>query len=260
MAEIQEPVPGEDRLGVGNRHHGGQHQHGPGLSHDAGADGFSREFYDRRYGSQAAIWSGKPNPQLVTEIGTLSPGAALDVGCGEGADAIWLAGQGWRVTAVDFSAVALQRAAQRAADNGPAISQRIEWLHRDLSAWSPTEGAFDLVSAQFLQLPRAQRGPIYSALAQAVAPGGTLLIVGHDLSDQEQSVRRPPDSRLYFTAEELVEGLPDPDDWKILTSTSRPRQAQSADGQPAPVHDVVLRACKNSGQQVADIQSELPPS
>ena len=245
MAEHKQRSAENQQNGAADHQHGPDHQHGRDHDH-ANADGFSREFYDQRYGSQSTLWSGHPNPQLVVETGSLSPGSALDVGCGEGADAIWLAGQGWQVTAVDFSAVALQRAAQRAGESAPEISGRIEWLQRDLSDWTPAQHSFDLVSAQFFQLPQSQRLPVYAALARAVAPGGTLLIVGHDLSDQEQSVRRPPDKHLYFTAEDLVQGLPDPDGWEIMTSTSRPREAQTADAQPALVHDVVLRARKKA--------------
>ncbi len=98
---------------------------------------FSQAFFDERYRSKPMLWSGNPNPQLVAEIIDLPPGTALDVGCGEGADAIWLAERGWHVTAADFSQVALDRAATRAATLDPEIANRIEWLHTDFTTWVP---------------------------------------------------------------------------------------------------------------------------
>ncbi len=122
----------------------------------------------------------------------LRPGSALDVGSGEGADAIWLARQGWRVTAVDISSVALARAAERASQDAEA-SGRITWAHHDLTASPPPAGTFDLVSAQFMHLPLAQRTELHHRLAASVAPGGTLLIVGHHPSDLEAG--NPPPQR-----------------------------------------------------------------
>ena len=107
----------------------------------------SRAFWEDRYSSRSALWSGNPNPHLVSEVSDLSPGTALDAGSGEGADAIWLAERGWQVTAVDFSAVALERGAAQAAARGADISGRIAWLHQDLIEWVPAEASYDLVSA-----------------------------------------------------------------------------------------------------------------
>ncbi len=133
--------------------------------------------WDERYAESPQIWSGRPNVVLEREVAALDPGRALDLGCGEGADAVWLAGRGWQVTAVDISGTALQRAAVHAEAAG--VAGRIEWQHRDLAESFP-DGTFDLVSAQFLHswgdLPRVK---ILRAAAAAVAPGGTLLIEGH---------------------------------------------------------------------------------
>ncbi len=93
--------------------------------------------WDERYRSRSTLWSGNPNAHLVSEASGLAPGAALDVGSGEGADAIWLAERGWRVTAVDFSSVALERGAARAVEVGADVAQRIDWLHEDLTDWVP---------------------------------------------------------------------------------------------------------------------------
>ena len=198
-------------------------------------------FWDERYRSSSALWSGQPNPQLVTEAAGLSPGAALDVGCGEGADAIWLAEHGWQVTAVDLSTVALERGAARAAAVGAQVAPRITWLHADLASWAPDPGSYDLVSAQFLHLPGDQRRLIHHRIAQAVAPGGTLLVVGHDPSDLQTTVRRPQTPGLLFTASEVAASLP-LDDWIVLVDEARPRQTLDPDGRDTTVHDAVLKA------------------
>ncbi|MFC9327499.1 class I SAM-dependent methyltransferase [Kitasatospora sp. NPDC057015] len=142
------------------------------------ADGATaEEFWDARYRASERIWSGRPNPVLVREADGLTPGRALDLGCGEGADAVWLARRGWRVTAVDISRTALERGAEHAGSAG--VADRIDWQWHDLAVSFPA-GEFDLVSAQFLHsevpLPRER---ILRTAAAAVAPGGALLIVGH---------------------------------------------------------------------------------
>ncbi|MGW4384876.1 methyltransferase domain-containing protein [Kitasatospora sp. NPDC004531] len=135
------------------------------------------EFWENRYGESEQIWSGRPNASLTREAADLAPGHALDLGCGEGGDAIWLAQQGWQVTAVDISQVALDRAAARAAAAG--VSDRISWRRTDLAHAFPT-GSYDLVSAQFLHSPAEfPRERVLRHAAAAVAPGGTLLIVSH---------------------------------------------------------------------------------
>lgn len=135
------------------------------------------EMWDDRYRESDRIWSGNPNVILVREVEGLTPGRALDLGCGEGADAVWLARFGWKVTATDISRVALERAAVHAADAG--VADRIDWQWHDLGASFP-EGEYDLVSAQFLHsmgdLPRER---ILRQAASVVAPGGVLLVVGH---------------------------------------------------------------------------------
>lgn len=204
---------------------------------------FDESFWDERYrehGRHGSVWSGQPNAQLVAEASDLRPGSALDVGAGEGADAAWLARRGWRVTAVDISSVALARASA-ALDDEPETAARITWLHEDLTASPPPAGTFDLVSAQYLHLPAPQREGVYSRLAASVAPGGTLLIVGHHPADLETSVRRPSTPGLLFTAEQIAADL-DPVEWEILTCTARPRATSDADGAPVTVQDSVLRA------------------
>src|ERR1700722_16527120 len=128
---------------------------------------FTQEFWDERYRSAGKLWSGQPNPQLVAQTAGLAPGAALDAGCGEGADAIWLASRGWAVTGVDVSAVALDRAAGYAAAAGEQIAGRITWRREDLRSWTPEPQRFDLVSAQFMFLAPQEQAALYQRLAAA---------------------------------------------------------------------------------------------
>ncbi|GAA1252053.1 class I SAM-dependent methyltransferase [Pseudonocardia aurantiaca] len=198
---------------------------------------FTARFWDERYSSASRIWSGDPNPQLVSEAGALDPGTALDAGCGEGGDAHWLARRGWQVTAVDVSAVALERGAAHAE---PDISGRIDWQCADLTTWAP-DRAYDLVNAQFMHFPRALREPLFARLADAVSPAGTLLIVGHHPSDMQTTMPRPPEPDLFFTAEEAANSL-DTQRWDVITAASRPRMARDPEGREVTIHDAVLHA------------------
>jgi SAM-dependent methyltransferase len=220
------------------------HSHGQPADDLAGAI-LDQAFWDERYQSSSALWSGRPNPQLVTEAAGLPAGTALDVGCGEGADAIWLAGHGWQVTAVDISAVALQRAAAQALRVGADAARRITWQHADLGRWIPAAASFDLVSAQFVHLPKAQRELIFRQVAESVAPGGTLLIVGHHPSDLQTTVPRPPLPELFYGAADVAAALA-PQEWTILVQEARPRIAQDPDGRSVTVHDSVLRAQRSA--------------
>jgi len=206
---------------------------------------FDEQFWEERYRSHSAVWSGRPNPHLVTEASDLTPGRALDVGSGEGADALWLASRGWQVTAVDFSTTALQRGAAQADRLGSQVAGRVHWLHADLTVWAPPEGRFDLVSAQFMHAPTAQRQPMFARLATAVAPGGTLLVAGHHPSDLQTTIPRPPMPDMYFTAEQVADSL-DLDQWEVLVAAARPRLASDPEGREVPIHDAVLRARKRA--------------
>lgn len=202
---------------------------------------FGAEFWDERYRSHVAVWSGQPNPQLVAEMSDVAPGSALDVGSGEGADAIWMAGRGWEVTAMDFSVVALQRGAAHAELLGTDVAERIRWVQENILTWTPTERSFDLVSSQFMHQPLDSRRALFAGLAAAVAPGGTLLIVGHHPSDLESGAHRPPEPDLFYTAEEVANSL-DGDDWDVQVTDSRPRVGVDHDGREITIHDAVLRA------------------
>ena len=212
-------------------------------SEDAAGSGNHRpnnaEVWDAMYRSRPKVWSGQPNAQLMAEVSGLNPGSALDLGCGEGADAIWLTQRGWSVTGVDVSAVALERAAAHAADAGC----RIEWIRQDLVDWIPDQ-QYDLVSAQFLHSDvMAWQDALRPAVA-AVRPGGTLLIVGqHPDGLPPWGSHHSRDK--FFTAEQAAYelGIGSPG-WKVETMESRERHTKGPDGQQITVADAVLRATR----------------
>lgn len=200
-------------------------------------------FWNDRYLSASRVWSGDPNPQLVAEAAGLVPGRALDAGCGEGADALWLARRGWDVVACDISPVALERADRHARETDGSAADRIEWRHADLIKSPPEPAAFDLVSAQFMQLLPAERARMFGALAGAVKPGGTLLIVGHHPSDMTSGVHRPPMPELFYTADDVVSLLAG--SWTVVVRDARPRSATTSEGVEATIHDAVLVATRD---------------
>ncbi|MCO1659409.1 class I SAM-dependent methyltransferase [Pseudonocardia sp. S2-4] len=203
---------------------------------------FTERAWEERYRATPAVWSGRPNPQLVAEAADLPVGRALDVGCGEGADAIWLAERGWPVTGVDFATAALERAAGHAAARGPEVAGRTTWVHADITGgWDPGDGVFDLVSAQFMQLPEEPRTMLFARLARAVAPGGTLLIVGHHFDD-EHAADHPHLADMGYTAEEIAWSL-DAERWEIVVAETRSRLGRLPGGSgETTLRDVVLRA------------------
>jgi SAM-dependent methyltransferase len=217
-----------------------QHQHDH--EHVTGDDDrYKQSYWDNRYLSRPSLWSGKPNPQLVAETGSLPAGRALDIGAGEGADAVWLAEQGWQVSALDLSTVALERAAAHAAERGPEVAGRIRWLHHNILEWEPPAASFDLVTCHFVQVPAGPREVLFDRMAAAVAPGGTLLVVGHHFSDLETTVPRPPQPELFYTGDDVARCL-EPDEWEIVTNAAVPRSVTDPEGNAATVHDSVLRA------------------
>jgi SAM-dependent methyltransferase len=222
------------------------HGAGPdqGAEHDqGGAWHYTREFWDERYSSAGQLWSGKPNHQLVAQVSHLPPGEALDAGCGEGADAIWLAERGWAVTAVDVSLVALERGARHAAAAGAQVARRISWRTEDLLTWTPPAASFDLVSAQFMHLPPEAFQAMYRRLATAVRHGGTLLVVMHHADDLHANVGRIGHPGAFPAAHELAAAL-DPAAWQVIEAAGLERPATDLDGQPVTVKDTVLRAVR----------------
>lgn len=165
--------------------------------------GMDRQTWDARYAATDTLWSFEPNRFLIREVESLPPGRALDLACGEGRNALWLAGRGWRVTAVDFSQVAL--------DRGRGVAERrgleVEWIPADILTWTPPWRAFDLVAVFYVQLPGPQLRPVLGRAADAVAPGGVLLVVGHDSANLADGYGGPKDAALLFTPADVTAEL-----------------------------------------------------
>jgi SAM-dependent methyltransferase len=163
-----------------------------------------REDWDRRYSETDLLWSATPNRFLVQEVTDLRPGRALDLACGEGRNALWLAEREWDVTAVDYSRVAIAKARDRAALAG----SEVDFVCADLLDYAPQEGSFDLVLVLYLQLQAEQRRLVLSRAEAAVAPGGTFLLIGHDLVNSTEGVGGPSDPDVLYTPEQIVDEVP----------------------------------------------------
>ncbi len=170
----------------------------------AGPQPSRQELWDARHAAHDPIESHDPDPTLVMVAGGLKPGRALDLGTGDGRNAAWLAANGWRVVAVDFSRVALERAGASARARG----LEVEWRQADLLGWRPDPAAFDLVILVFIHLPPVERDVVYRAAAEAVAPGGRLLVVGHDRDNIAHGEGGPQDPELLLTPAGVTSGLP----------------------------------------------------
>ena len=153
--------------------------------------------WDERYSGPDLVWGVGPNRFVTEEVTALPAGRAIDLGTGEGRNAIWLAERGWQVTAVDFSAAGLARAARLARERGVSV----DWVQADLLDYQPAPGAYDLVLVAYIHLPAAGLARVFRAAAAAVAPGGTLLVIGHDRDNITRGHGGPQDpGRLYTPA------------------------------------------------------------
>lgn len=195
-----------------------------------------RAEWDERYTERDQLWSGRPNGALVAEVDAMAPGRVLDVGCGEGADAVWLARQGWDVTALEVSGVALARAASHAQEAGVEV----HWVHAGLTEAQLTPGSFDLVSAQYPALLRTPDAAAERALLAAVAPGGVLLLVHHAGMATEAGHDSGFDPADYVWPSTVVELLGD--DWVVEVDEQRPRVAPEGGAGAHHAEDLVLRA------------------
>src|SRR3954470_19229356 len=195
--------------------------------------------WDARYAEADRVWSGRPNGALVAEVEGLAPGRVLDVGCGEGADAVWLALRGWDVTALDVSKVALDRARAAAEATGASI----HWLHSALLDATLPAGGFDLASAQYPALLRTPGNDAERALLDAGAPGGTLLVVHHADIDVEHAKARGFDPADYVSPADVAALLAD--GWQVEVDERRARQVEGGAG-AHHTHDLVLKARRSA--------------
>jgi SAM-dependent methyltransferase len=217
----------------GHEHVSRQHA---GRQHDEQQAQDPTEFWEDFYGSGRRPWSGRPNALLVDELTQrpLTPGTVLDLGCGSGADAVWFAEAGWRVVGVDISAAALTLAESAARDAG--VADRITWSRRDLESDFPT-GSWDLVVASYLHSPvRFARETVLRRAAQAVAPGGTLVVLGHQGSPAWHD---GPSTELP-TTDELLAGLA-LSAWTVVRADPVGLPMTSPDGVPGERIDHIIR-------------------
>ena len=196
--------------------------------------GFSREDWNARYAPTELLWTAEPNRRFASEVAGLDPGRALDVACGEGRNAVWLAEQGWVVTAVDFSDVALAKAGRLAAARGVSV----DWVLADVLAYRPPERSFDLVVVLYLQLQREELAVALGAAAAAVAPGGTLFVLGHHTTNLTDGYGGPKDAAVLFTPEDVVQGLGD----LVVERAEQVERIVTRDGGEAVAIDALVRA------------------
>jgi SAM-dependent methyltransferase len=197
----------------------------------------SRERWNRRWAGEERVHaSTAPSRFLVAEVADLRPGTALDLACGAGRNAVWLVGQGWRVTAVDFSGVALRMARSLAAER--AVDA--EWIEADVIAWTPPARAYDLVCVFYLQLPASERPSALAHAAAAVRPGGTLLVVGHDLLNLTEGWGGPTQPDVLFTPDDVVAEIGDLRIEKAL----RVRRTVEEPGASREAIDALVRATR----------------
>lgn len=193
--------------------------------------------WDERYAVDELVWHAEPNRFLAEEAEGLSPGTALDLACGEGRNAVWLAEKGWRATGIDFSSVALSKAHRLAESRGVEV----EWIEADLRTWRPS-ARYDLVVLCYVQLPPDQRRALDRAAAEAVAPGGRLVIVGHHLDNLEHGVGGPQHPDVLFTESALVDDIEGTG--LVVERAERVRRPVATDDGKRDALDVVVRAVR----------------
>ena len=204
------PTPGQDRPGPTDTLMGISRQTGPRAGSrihrrvmDRSSGIVDSQEWDQRYAGAELVWTAQPNRFVVDELQPCHRGRALDLGAGEGRNAIWLAGRGWQVTAVDFSAAGLDKGRRLAEAHGLAI----DWVHADLRDYQPDEGSCQLVLVAYLQLREAELDGVLRRAVAALAAGGVLLVVGHDVTNLTEGVGGPLDPAVLYTPESMKRAL-----------------------------------------------------
>lgn len=198
--------------------------------------------WDERYSGDELVWSAEPNRFLVAEVEGLTPGRALDLACGEGRNAVWLAERGWTVVGVDFSAAGLDKARRLAATRGTSL----RWRLADVTEYEPPPDGFDLVIVMYLHLPAGPRHTAFGRAAAAVAPGGTLLVVGHDITNPDVGWGGPRDTTVLYGPDDVVADIEGLD---IVKATRIERPVATDEGEKTAI-DVLVRATRAKGSAV----------
>jgi SAM-dependent methyltransferase len=196
-----------------------------------------RQQWDERYSSAQFEWSMHPNQFAAVELAGLPPGRALDLAAGEGRNSVWLAERGWTVTAVDFSLVGLEKGRKLSAVRGVGPSQ-VDWVVADLSEYEPAHEAFELVLIAYLQVDAALRARVLAGAAAALVPGGTLLVIGHDLANLTEGVGGPQSPDVLYTPGAITAELPG----LRIVRAERVRRTVERDGEQATAVDTLIRA------------------
>lgn len=195
-----------------------------------------RERWNQRYASDDPHATPAPNRFLVAELAETPPGRALDLACGAGRNAVWLAESGWRVTAVDFSNIGLSMARELALARGV----NVDWIEADVLGWEPAARAYDLVCMLYLQLPADERRAVLRSAADAVSPGGTLLVIGHDLTNLTDGWGGPTQPDVLFTPDDIIGEI----DGLQVERAERVRRPVDDGGTQREAIDALIRATR----------------
>ena len=204
-----------------------------------------REDWNRRYAAKEFIWTVNANRFLVAEAANLLPGRALDLAAGEGRNAVWLAERGWAVRAIDFSDVAIEKGKRLAAAR--QVADKVDFQIIDLRGYQPEVHHFDLVALMYLQIPRAEREPIFVRAARAVAPGGTFLLVAHDSANLMHGYGGPQHPDVLYTAEQVVNALGG--ELEIEKATPVERPVETDDGTKVAI-DCLVRGKRRDSSAI----------
>lgn len=196
-------------------------------------------FWDHRYAGKEFVWTADANQFLVNEVAGMAPGTAIDLAAGEGRNALWLASQGWYVRAIDFSAIAMEKARRLAESRG--FDMQVAFETADLRQFEPPAQTFDLVAFVYLQIPLGELMPILKRAVKAVAPRGTLLFIAHDLDNMSRGFGGPQHPEMLYTVQEIVEALGD--ELVIEKASQVERRIKTADGEKVAI-DLVVRASR----------------
>lgn len=188
--------------------------------------------WDKRYSTSELIWTGHANQFVEAHLATLSPGTAIDVGAGEGRNAVWLAARGWTVTAVDFSQVGLDKAAALAAEHGV----QIDLVCADATTWAPP-AAVDLVMLSYLQLDEPERLAVLRHGSTWLNPGGTLFVIAHDRSNVDDGYGGPPSAEVCYTVAETAEAIAP---LEVTTAEIVERHVETVEGTKTALDTLVI--------------------